>query len=213
VAAGRSTGAVAEARLYDPGGRPRTEQGELLGFGEHRFVPETEPSTRVGYNGLVVTEDPAHNRSSPPRPGVAVIVRTRPRRTCRSVRVATSVRSSFGRGVRCVVDPVEIRSAACAHPDPLMRHVLRHSAVGTVGWRSEALEYGCVFGYLKGRAMDAIGGPYPATFAFDAPELIAKWRPLAHWLLAIPHLAIVYAPASVSEVVAVISWVAVLFTG
>jgi hypothetical protein len=59
VAAGRSAGAVAEARLFDPGGRPRTEQGDLLGFGEHRFVPETEPSTRVGYNGLVVTEDPA----------------------------------------------------------------------------------------------------------------------------------------------------------
>ena len=35
-----------------------------------------------------------------------------------------------------------------------------------------------------------IGGGYPATFTFVAPERIANWRPLVHWLLAIPHLAI-----------------------
>ena len=64
--AGRSAGAVVEARLYDPGARPRTEQGELLGFGERRLVPETEPSTRVGYNGLVVTEDPATTAAALP---------------------------------------------------------------------------------------------------------------------------------------------------
>ena len=58
-----------------------------------------------------------------------------------------------------------------------------------------------------------IGGAYPATFTFDAPERIANWRPLVHWLLAIPHLAIVYALGTVSEIVAVISWFAVLFTG
>ena len=58
-----------------------------------------------------------------------------------------------------------------------------------------------------------IGGAYPATLTFDAPERIANWRPLVHWLLAIPHLAIVYALGAVSEIVAVISWFAVLFTG
>ena len=61
--------------------------------------------------------------------------------------------------------------------------------------------------------MNATGGPYPATFTFDAPERIANWRPLVHWLLAIPHLAIVYVLGSVSDLVAVISWFAVLFTG
>jgi hypothetical protein len=58
-----------------------------------------------------------------------------------------------------------------------------------------------------------MGGAFPATLTFDAPERIANWRPLVHWLLAIPHLAIVYALGAVSEIVAVISWFAVLFTG
>jgi hypothetical protein len=61
--------------------------------------------------------------------------------------------------------------------------------------------------------MNATGGSYPATFTFDAPERIANWRPLVHWLLAIPHLVIVYVLGSVSDVLAVISWFAVLFTG
>jgi Domain of unknown function (DUF4389) len=61
--------------------------------------------------------------------------------------------------------------------------------------------------------MDVTGAPYPATFTFDVPERIANWRPLVHWLLAIPHLAIVNVLGSVSDVLAVISWFAVLFTG
>ena len=62
-------------------------------------------------------------------------------------------------------------------------------------------------------AVNAVDGAYPATFTFDAPERIANWRPLVHWLLAIPHLAIVYVLGSVSDLLAVISWFAVLFTG
>jgi Domain of unknown function (DUF4389) len=61
--------------------------------------------------------------------------------------------------------------------------------------------------------MNGTGAPYPATFTFDAPERIANWRPLVHWLLAIPQLAIVNALGSVSNVVGLISWFAVLFTG
>ena len=61
--------------------------------------------------------------------------------------------------------------------------------------------------------MDATHGSYPATFRFDPPERIANWRPLVQWLLAIPHLAIVYVLGSVSGILAVISWFAVLFTG
>ncbi len=56
-------------------------------------------------------------------------------------------------------------------------------------------------------------GGYPATFEADAPERIANWRPLVQWLLAIPHIVILYVLQIVSRVVAVISWFAILFTG
>jgi hypothetical protein len=54
---------------------------------------------------------------------------------------------------------------------------------------------------------------YPTTFDVETPEKMANWRPLVQWLLAIPHLAIVNALESVSGIVAVISWFAILFTG
>ncbi len=54
---------------------------------------------------------------------------------------------------------------------------------------------------------------YPATFTFDAPERVANWRPLVHWLLAIPHLAVLYVLGAVSELLSIISWFAILFTG
>jgi hypothetical protein len=55
--------------------------------------------------------------------------------------------------------------------------------------------------------------PYPATFTFDPPEKIANWRPLVHWLLAIPHLIILNVLGTVSQVVSVICWFVILFTG
>jgi hypothetical protein len=62
----------------------------------------------------------------------------------------------------------------------------------------------------------AAGSPasaYPITYAFDTPEKIARWRPLVHWLLAIPHIIILYFLGIVAEVLAVISWVVGVFTG
>jgi hypothetical protein len=57
-------------------------------------------------------------------------------------------------------------------------------------------------------------GEYPATFRFDAPEQVANWRAIVNWLVfAIPHYALVWALGIVSQVVMVISWVAILFTG
>jgi len=50
-------------------------------------------------------------------------------------------------------------------------------------------------------------------FSFDAPERIARWRPLVHWLLAIPHFIIVYALGIVSGIVVFISWFAGVITG
>jgi len=54
---------------------------------------------------------------------------------------------------------------------------------------------------------------YPATLTIDPPERIANWRPLVQWLLAIPHLAVMYALNILGEILAVISWFAILFTG
>jgi len=56
-------------------------------------------------------------------------------------------------------------------------------------------------------------GAYPAQFTFDAPERVANWRPLVQWLLAIPHLVIVYVLQTVADLLAVVSWFAILFTG
>jgi hypothetical protein len=54
---------------------------------------------------------------------------------------------------------------------------------------------------------------YPAVFTFDPPERVANWRPLVAWLLVIPHMIVLYVLQLVAEVVAVISWFAILFTG
>lgn len=61
---------------------------------------------------------------------------------------------------------------------------------------------------------DTGGTPsYPAHFALHAPLEVANWRPLVHWLLAVPHWIVQYALGVVSQVVAIISWFAILFTG
>jgi hypothetical protein len=42
---------------------------------------------------------------------------------------------------------------------------------------------------------------------------VANWRPLVAWLLAIPHYVVLYALGALGQVVAVISWFAIVFTG
>ena len=54
---------------------------------------------------------------------------------------------------------------------------------------------------------------YPASVDVRTPDKVANWRPLVHWLLAIPHLIIASVLSWVSELVAVVSWFVVLFTG
>src|SRR6266536_2275812 len=61
--------------------------------------------------------------------------------------------------------------------------------------------------------MQATADPYPATFTFDASERVSNWRPLVNWLLAIPHLLVVTALRYVAQVLAVVSWFIILFTG
>lgn len=55
--------------------------------------------------------------------------------------------------------------------------------------------------------------PYPATFEVDHPEGITNWRPLVQWLLAFPHFLVLYGFSGLSQMVALVSWFAILFTG
>ena len=54
---------------------------------------------------------------------------------------------------------------------------------------------------------------YPVTISVDTPQRVANWRPLVHWLLVIPHLVVMWVLQTVSQVVSIIAWLAILFTG
>ena len=59
----------------------------------------------------------------------------------------------------------------------------------------------------------ASGTAYPASLTIDSPEKIANWRPLVHWLLAIPHMVVLYFLNLLAELMAVLSWFSIVFTG
>jgi len=61
--------------------------------------------------------------------------------------------------------------------------------------------------------MEPSAASYPATFTVDPAEKVTNWRPLVNWLMAIPHLIVLYALGILVEVIAVISWFQILFTG
>lgn len=50
-------------------------------------------------------------------------------------------------------------------------------------------------------------------YVVDSPYEVARWRPLVHWLLFIPHAVIAYALRTVAGVVAIVYWLVLLFTG
>lgn len=54
--------------------------------------------------------------------------------------------------------------------------------------------------------------PYPTQLDFQGTHQIARWRPLVQWLLAIPHLFIVYALDVLRGVLTLIAFFTVLFT-
>ncbi|HWL43926.1 MAG TPA: DUF4389 domain-containing protein [Ilumatobacter sp.] len=54
---------------------------------------------------------------------------------------------------------------------------------------------------------------YPATLTVDTPAKVANWRPLVHWLLAIPHLIIASLLGYVAQIAAFFAWLIVLSTG
>lgn len=54
---------------------------------------------------------------------------------------------------------------------------------------------------------------YPVDLQLDSPTDVANWRPLVHWILAIPHLLIANVLGNVAGVLAFVSWFIILFTG
>jgi len=54
---------------------------------------------------------------------------------------------------------------------------------------------------------------YPVSYEIDSPLKIARWRPLVQWLMAIPHFFVMYLIALVAQIVVVIAWFAIVFTG
>ncbi len=47
---------------------------------------------------------------------------------------------------------------------------------------------------------------YPVTVTFEPPERVPRWMPLIGWLLAIPHLVVLYVLTIVAEVMTVVAW-------
>ena len=52
----------------------------------------------------------------------------------------------------------------------------------------------------------------PVVLELDAPLELARWRPLVHWLLAIPHMIVAEVLQSVAGVLTFISFFTILFT-
>jgi len=55
-------------------------------------------------------------------------------------------------------------------------------------------------------------GSYPVRLDLGAPNKVANWRPLVHWLLVIPHLLVVYGLRLVRAALTIIAFFSVLFT-
>jgi hypothetical protein len=56
-------------------------------------------------------------------------------------------------------------------------------------------------------------GNYPVAVAFSSPGRIARWRPLVHWLLAIPHFFVLYILNIVAGVLVFVAWILGVVTG
>jgi hypothetical protein len=56
------------------------------------------------------------------------------------------------------------------------------------------------------------GHSYPAGLGLDGPLEVQNWRPLVNWLLAIPHLLILYALRILRQILTLIAFFSVLFT-
>jgi len=53
---------------------------------------------------------------------------------------------------------------------------------------------------------------YPVRVRIDEPPKVARWRPLVHWLLAIPHFLAVSLLGIAASFVLIWAWFSILFT-
>jgi len=60
--------------------------------------------------------------------------------------------------------------------------------------------------------MAAQASTYPMRFDVEYPERLSRWLIFVKWLLAIPHLLILYALSGVASVITFVAWFAILFT-
>ncbi len=54
---------------------------------------------------------------------------------------------------------------------------------------------------------------YPVQLTYPESNKVANWRALVHWLMAIPHLIILYVIGAVSGIITFISWFIIVITG
>lgn len=59
----------------------------------------------------------------------------------------------------------------------------------------------------------ALSAPHTDYYVVDSPTEVARWRPLVHWLLFIPHAVILYGLRALVCVVALMYWLVLVFTG
>ena len=52
-----------------------------------------------------------------------------------------------------------------------------------------------------------------ADLQLDSPHETQNWRPLVNWLLAIPHLVLANALGNAANLMSIISWFSIVFTG
>lgn len=65
---------------------------------------------------------------------------------------------------------------------------------------------------MLGSVMAAVAPDHPVRLSLDAPDKIANWRPLVHWLLGIPQLLVAGAVQTLRQVLQFISFFTILFT-
>jgi hypothetical protein len=54
--------------------------------------------------------------------------------------------------------------------------------------------------------------PYPVQLEFHGDPRIARWRPLVHWLLSIPHYIVIYFLGIGAFFAYIAVWFAIVFT-
>lgn len=54
---------------------------------------------------------------------------------------------------------------------------------------------------------------YPASFEFNAPLKVGRWRVIGNMILSIPHMIVLYVLGAFSLIVDVFSWLAIVFSG